>query len=251
MQHRVRTSHKEMDIPRDQRRVLIDKSWTKVKGTFNPTIRKPYLPKTRKLRFEKSKIDYERQLQHEFMKRDAQNKKKQELEMRNCTFNPEFNAKSIKNASGPSRVQIQKRDVPDRYKREVIEAKQSQKLQEEAELELQTLRIPDNSGKKYSETFYQEKFDWKQKVVAKLENMKEEEIKALGSTLKGQPDLAMTKGSKIVNPEAIDNSPFLERVPKYIEKRNEKLARTEGKMYAFSYKPTLHRPERKGEAVNA
>ena len=223
----------------------IKKRWTNVKGNFPPIIRKKFLPDSKLHRDINTKINYEAQKEHETLKREHLSRMKDEIEFQECTFNPDFNMTSITSASQMDRVPVQGRGCPDRYNRAHIENQQTIRLQTLADEELATLKIPTSEGKVPNPQFYEEKVKWKKEVDEKRKVKAEENFQKMCATFVGKPQVLDYLKNKIVNPDSLDNGPFLDRVGKDIKKRKEKIKTLEGKYYDFPYKPTLHKPEKK------
>ena len=223
----------------------IKKRWTSVKGKFPPIIRKNFLPDAKLHRDVSTKINYDSQKEHETLKREHLSRMKDELEFQNCTFIPEFNMTSITSASKINRVPIQGRGCPDRYNREFLETQQTIRNQTLEAEELATLRIPISSRKVPNENFYSEKVKWKNDIKERSEIKAKEFYDKETSTFIGKPEVLDYSKNKIVNPESLDNGPFLERVDKDIVQRKERIEILDKKYYNFPYKPKLHKPEKK------
>ena len=176
---------------------------------------------------------------------------KAQREVARCTFKPEFNFRSLKMATKNDRTVIQKRDVPDRYKRAIVEEKARTLADERALAELGTMKLPDNSGKNAQKDFYDGKVAWRkqadEKIKAKVEEKTEKEIKSFI----GKPKILDYSKNKIVPPEKIDMDDFLERCAKTLKRRVEKRDKVANQMYNFPFKPALYNPRRTGEMGSA
>jgi len=223
----------------------IKKRWTSVKGNFPPIIRKKFLPDAKLYRDMNTKINYEGQKEHETLKREHLSRMKDELEFQDCTFHPDFNMTSITSASQADRIPIQSRGCPDRYNSQYLENQKTLRLQTLQDEELATLKIPDSSGKKPNPEFYSEKVKWKKDIRKRCEEKANEQFQKECATFIGKPEVLDYSNNKIVNPENLDNGPFLERVDKDIVNRKDRIKKLDEKYYSYPYKPTLYRPEKR------
>ena len=223
----------------------IKKRWTSVKGKFPPIIRKKFLPDSKLHRDINPKVNYEAQKEHETLKREHLSRMKDELEFQNCTFQPDFNMTSITSATQSERIPIQSRGCPDRYNQSYIENQMTIRAQTLQESELATLKIKSSEGKTPDPNFYEEKVKWKKDIEEKCKAKADELFEKHCSTFIGKPEVLDYSKNKIVNPEALDQGPFLERVEKDIVKRKDNVIQLEKKYYSYPYKPTLHQPRKR------
>ena len=223
----------------------IKKRWTSVKGKFPAIIRKKFLPDAKKYRDTTTKINYEAQKEYHTLKKEHLSRMKDDLDFKGCTFTPQFNMTSLSSASHSHRVPVQGRGCPDRYNREFLETQKDIRNQTLEQEELATLRIPVSERKTPNPEFFDEKVKWKKEIYEKAEVEAKRRFEEECSTFIGKPEVLDYSNNKIVNPESLNNGPFLERVSKDIEARKEKVQALDKKYYDFPYKPKLHNPERK------
>ena len=223
----------------------IKKRWTSVKGKFPPIIRKKFLPDSKLHRDINTKINYEGQKEHETLKREHLSRMKDELDFQDCTFNPEFNMTSLRTASQSERIPVESRGCPDRYNSEYLNTQKTMRMKTLEDEELATLKIPDSSGRTPNPEFYNDKVKWKKDIEERCKNKADELFEKECATFIGKPEVLDYSKNKVVNPESLDNGPFLERVGKDIDKRKERIKTLDGKYYNYPYKPTLYKPEKR------
>ena len=197
--------------------------------------------KTKDVKSVTHRIDYEPHREKEFEKTSNLLQKQADFELDPCTFNPILNQKSLVMAQ--EKDYIIERDVPDRYKRKVIEEKQMILQRQREDEEDASLRIPDYSGRKPDEKFYEKNFEWKNKQKNKSEE--EQKRKYLGET-DGMTNKPQINKNSIQMAEGKHNGEdFLTRLPKTVDNKKLLLQKLDNKYYNFPYKPKLHRPEKK------
>lgn len=224
--------------------VDVNKRWSQVHGKFPPIIRKTYLPDAKKYRDMNTKVDYEAQKEHEIVKREQQKNTKIELEQRGCLFTPELNKHSLKLVTAQNRVKVQDQDLPNRYNRAYLENQETMRFQTLEADDLATLKIPEYQGRQYNPEFYQDKMAWKAQVNQKMDTRRNEEFDKLTQTLVGKPTLNDYSNHKIVRSDSLDKAPFLERVKKNIDKKQELMKTLTDKYYDHPFKPTSFHPEK-------
>jgi len=172
---------------------------------------------------------------------------KAQRELEGCTFQPKLNNNSLAMARNNPKPPIGSRDVPDRYKRALIEEKYNNLKTQRLEAETATLQIPDCSGKKPDGDFYGGKVAWRKAADEKVCQIRQEREQQELNTFIGKPTLNDYTKNKIVPADKLDNDEFLVRVDKGIQKHKELIKKIEHKMYDFPYKPALYKPRRTGE----
>ena len=180
------------------------------------------------------------------IKQEKQEKKIQR-EMDGCTFQPKLNNNSLAMARNNPKPPIGQREVPNRYKRALLDEKEKTLQNERLDAETATLKIPDTTGKKPDSEFYGGKVAWRaaadEKILAKRKEKEEKEI----NSFIGKPTLNDYTKNKIVPADKLDSDEFLVRVDKTIQKKKETIERLTNQMYNFPYKPALYKPRRTGE----
>jgi hypothetical protein len=187
------------------------------------------------------RIDYEPHREKEFEKTSNLLQRQADIELDPCTFNPDLNQQSLAIAQGKDH--IMERDVPDRYKRSVIEEKKRMLEQQREDDEVAQLKIPNYSGRKPDEEFFKKNVDWKKKIVERSEGVYRENYDKEVYGIQDRPKL--NKNTLEMAKRRYNGEDFLSRVPKNIENKKVLHKKLETKYYNFSYKPKLHKPERK------
>jgi hypothetical protein len=190
------------------------------------------------------RIDYEPHREKEFEKTSTLLQRQADIELDPCTFNPNLNQKSLHMAQGKD--YIIERDVPERYKRSVVEEKQRVLEEQRAEEEYAQLRIPDYSGRKPNDTFFNEKVSWKNDIAKRSEGKWRENYDKEVIGMQDRPTL--TKNSREMANRRYNGEDFLTRVPKVIEDKKVLHKKLDTKYYNFSHKPTLYKPEKKTQS---
>lgn len=217
-------------------------------GHARPLKKTKFTPRAKRYNGVNSKMDYDAMKEHLQLKQEQMAKLKDELEMRECTFKPEVCMKSLQmTQKGKNLPPIEGRGVPDRYNRSLVEERKTLRDQELGDVELNTMKLPNNTGRKAKRDFYDEKVKWKQAAEEKRQQRKLENLDRESKTIVGQPKINDYSKNKIVAQDRIDTDSFLNRVPKYMAKREEKKRNLDAKYYNYSYKPALYRPGRTGE----
>lgn len=225
---------------KQQRTIVLEKKFTPVKGKFPAMIKKNFLPESKLYRDMNTKIDYESQKEHEQLKRQRFSEMKDELDFKECTFNPNLDEMSMTQAIQQRRVKIQEREVPNRYRREYLETQELMRKQDLEDEELQTLRIPNNQDKTPNPNFYKEKKEWKDKVLKKTNKMRNNKWDEERGTLIGQPRTNdYNFGEEI--PE------FLDRVDQNIKRKEKYIKNLDSKIYNHPFKPNLSLTARENE----
>ena len=200
--------------------------------------------KTKNVKSVTHRIDYEPHREKEFERTSNFLQRQADIELDPCTFNPELNHNSLNIAQGKDHIMT--REVPDRYKRRVVEEKKMILEQQRAEEEDKQMRIPDYSGRKYDEGFFDKTVNWKKEIV---EKKKEEKKKNYEDEVIGMQDRpTLTKNTIDLANQKYNGESFLNRVPKNIEDKKVLKQKLDNKYYNFSYKPTLYKPEKKSRA---
>jgi hypothetical protein len=207
----------------------------KAKIRNDPLQNKKFERKTPRVNHVSHKIDYEPHREKAFDKQLNLEKKREEIDLLGCTFNPLLDQNSLGMAK--SKDHIIERPVPDKYQRSVIEQKLKMREQELADEELSTMRIPDYSKRKPDGQFYEKTTTWKKEKTEKAQKKLEEQIEKDAATLIGKPTL--NKKSKELSEQKLGNEAFLNRLPKYMDKKKEKFEQLDKKYYSYPFKPEL------------
>ena len=172
---------------------------------------------------------------------------KVQRELEGCTFQPNLNNNSLAMARNNPKPPIGMRDIPDRYKRAIIDELKKNLDTQRLDNEAATMKLPDNKGKKPDTDFYGNKVAWRkaadEKISTARQAKEEEEVK----TFIGKPTLNDYTKNKIVPADKLDNDEFLARVDKTIKRKKENLDKLTEQMYDFPFKPALYKPRRTGE----
>ena len=197
--------------------------------------------KTKDVKSVTHRIDYEPHREKEFEKTSNLLQKQADIELDPCTFNPNLNQKSL--AMAQSKDYIVDRGVPDRYKRSLIEEKQKVLQQQREEDEAASLKIPDYTGRTPDEKFFEKTVEWKNKQKQRSEEQWQKNYEGVTVGMTNKPTLS--KNSLEMANKRYNGEDFLSRVPKSIEDKKVLQKKLDNKYYNFSYKPKLHKPERK------
>ena len=190
------------------------------------------------------RIDYEPHREKEFEKTSNFLQRQADIELDPCTFNPNLNQKSLKMAQ--AKDHIMERDVPDKYKRSVIEERERVVALQREEEEDAQMNIPDYSDRKPNEKFFNEKFEWKKKVLEKYDEEQKKNFDNEVVGMKAKPTL--TKNTIELANRKFNGKKFLDRVPNNIENKKVLAKKLDNKYYNFPHKPKLHKPEKKTKA---
>ena len=201
--------------------------------------------KAKNLKSVTHRIDYEPHREKEFEKTTNLLQRQADIELDPCTFNPDLNPKSLTMAQ--AKDHIIERDVPERYKRSVVEEKQRMLNMQREEDELAEMRIPEYQGRKPAENFYVEKFEWKNKIKERSEGHARENYDKEVIGMQDRPILS--KNTIELANRRYNGDEFLQRVPKVIENKEILKKKLEHKHYNYTYKPTLYKPYKKGQAT--
>ena len=223
-----------------------NKQYSSTRGRANPLMSTKFCPRSKNWKAVNSRLDYETAKEKEMYKREHYSQLKEELEMRECTFKPNVDLKSMTLTQKNPRTPIEQREVPEKYKRSAVEERVTLRQKELAEQELGTMKLPDNSGKKPTREFYDKKVEWKKVHEEKMEKQRLEQLKKEQESFIGKPKLFEGKTSKIVA-EKLANEGFLNRVQKDLEHKKELRSKLEQKYHDYSFKPALYKPRRTGE----
>ena len=221
--------------------------YNSTKGRANPLLDTKFKPRARKYKGTNSRIDYETAKEKAQYRKEYYSQLKEELELRNCTFKPNVDLNSMTLTQKNPTVPIDQRGVPDRYVRSLIEERKNLRTQELDTQALETMRLPNNKGKKCKKTFYDEKIEWVKKAKEKALQKKREQEEAERNTFIGKPHINDYSKNRIVNADKLDSDPHLARLPKYLNKTLELKKKLDKKYYNYSYKPALYKPGRTGE----
>ena len=197
--------------------------------------------KTKDVKSVTHKIDYEPHREKEFEKTSNLLQKQADIELDPCTFNPNLNQKSL--AMAQSKDYIVERQVPDKYKRSVIEEKQRILQQQREAEEEASLKIPDYTGRTPDKEFFKKTVEWKLKKKQRSEEQWQKNYE--GETVGMQKKPTLSKNSLQMAERRYNGEDFLSRVPKTIEEKKILKKKLDSKYYNYSYKPKLHKPERK------
>ena len=165
------------------------KNYSSTKGRANPLLRTKFNPRARKWKATNSRLDYETAKEKAQYRKEYYSQLKEELELKNCTFKPNVDLKSMTLTQKNPMVPIDQRGVPDRYMRSLIDERKNMRTMELEKHELSTMKLPDNKGRKAKKDFYNEKLEWRKKAQEKaLQRKKEEEEKEIQSFI-GKPKI--------------------------------------------------------------
>lgn len=223
------------------------KHYSTTKGRANPLSDTKFNPRNKKYKGTNARIDYETAKEKAQYRKEYYGQLKEELELKNCTFKPNVDLNSMTLTQKKPSVPIDQRQVPDRYMRKVIEEKQMLRTQELDTLALETMKLPNNKGKKSNRGFYDEKLEWRKKAQEKALQRKKEQEEAEMGTFVGKPKINDYSKNRIVGADRLDSDPHLARVPKYLNNTLELKKKLDKKYYNFSHKPALYKPGRTGE----
>lgn len=207
------------------------------------------LPKNKTYRNVEPKLLSETQKEEIFNKRNLIEEMKIERELQGCTFKPQLNTNSLAMARNNPKAPILKRDVPDRYKKALLDELEKTLIAQRLEKEFQSLVLPNNTGKVANKEFYDEKVAWRKAAEEKIELSRKQKDEAEIQSFIGKPQLNDYSNNKIVPAEKLDNDEFLKRVEKTIQRKKENLDNLTEKVYDFPYKPSLYKPRRAGESA--
>ena len=223
------------------------KNYSGTKGRAKPMVRTKFNPRHKKWKGTNSRLDYEAAKEKAQYKKEYYGQLREELELKNCTFKPNVDLKSMTLTQKNPKTPIDQRGVPDRYMRSLIDEKKKMRTQELQQHELGTMRLPDNAGKKFNEDFYNQKLEWRKNALSKAEQRKKDQIEAEKKTFVGKPKILDYSNNRIVAQDRLDNDPHLSRVPKYLNKTLELKKTLDKKYYNYPHKPALYKPSRTGE----
>ena len=223
------------------------KNYSSTKGRANPLMRTKFNPRDRKWKKTNSRLDYESAKEKAQYRKEYYSQLKEELELRNCTFKPNVDLKSMTLTQKNPMVPIDQRGVPDRYMRSLVDERKNMRTMELQEKELQTMKLPKNKGRKAKADFYNEKLEWRKKAQEKALQRKKEQEEAEINTFIGKPKILDYSKNKIVSGDRLDSDPHLARLPKYLNRTLELKKKLDSKYYNYSHKPALYKPGRTGE----
>lgn len=224
-----------------------NKHYSKTKGRANALQSTKFTPRAKVYNTVNSRLDYETAKDKMQYKKEHYAQLREELELRGCTFKPNVDINSMTLTQKNPLPPIEQRNVPDRYRREVLDEKANMRTQELNDMDFATLVLPNNSGKKLHKDFYKNKLEWVKHRDEKREHRRLDNTKAEEGTFIGQPQINDYSNNKIVAADKLDTEVFLARVPKYLKRNLEIKKALENKMYDYTYQPALYRPGRTGE----
>ena len=223
------------------------KNYSGTKGRANPLVRTKFNPKHKKWKATNSRLDYEAAKEKAQYKKEYFGQLREELELRNCTFKPNVDVKSMTLTQKNPKAPIDQRGVPDRYMRSLVDEKKLMRTQQLEQQELGTMRLPNNKGRRYNPEFYNQKLEWRKKAQEKAEQRKKEQVEAEVNSFVGKPKILDYSKNKVVNADRLDSDPHLARLPKYLNKKAQLKLTLDKKYYNFPHKPALYKPGRTGE----
>lgn len=218
----------------------------KTKKRNDPLQHNKFERKTKRVEGVGHKIDYEPHREKAFEKQLNLEKKKEEMELMECTFNPSLDSKSMNLAQ--TKDHILNREIPDKYKRKILEEKMRKREEELLQEELNTMKLPDYKGKQFDEKFYEKTTTWKYEKIEKSKKKLEENLEKEKSTLIGQPTL--NEKSKLLSSQKLGNEDFLKRLPKYVEEKKKKHEELDKKYHTYSFKPEISAVSKKINQMN-
>lgn len=181
------------------------------------------------------------------LKKTMKEELKAQLEIKDCTFVPKINTNSLTMTRNNPKPPIMLREVPNRYKRAMVETIMTMAKTAKLDLDLATLKIPDTAGKKPDPTFYENKLAWTKNRDDKRAQAKVAEEEVEKASFVGKPVINDYSKNKIVPAEKLDNDEYLTRVTKTLQKKKDNIKAIEEKMYDFPFRPALYKPYRRGE----
>ena len=223
------------------------KNYSGTKGRANALVSTKFKPRHKKWKATNSRLDYEAAKEKAQYKKEYYGQLKDELELKNCTFKPNVDLKSMTLTQKNPKVPIDQRGVPDRYMRSLIDERKNMRTMELEQVQLGTMKLPDNKGKKFNKDFYNQKVEWRKKAQEKADQRKKDQVQAEVDTFVGKPKILDYSKNRIVAQDRLDNDPHLARVPKYLNKTLNLRKTLDQKYYNFPHKPALYKPGRTGE----
>ena len=216
----------------------------RAKVRVNPWQKNLFDRKSKNVKSVTHRIDYEPHREKQFEKTSNLIQRQADIELDPCTFNPHLNQRSLKMAE--AKDHIMERDVPDRYKRSLIEEKKRIVDLERLEDEEAQMRLPDYSGRVPDEGFFNKTVQWKQNATERSQQVKQKNYEGETVGMKHKPSIC--KKSEELASQRNNGQKFLERVPKVIEDKKLLRQKLDTKYYNFPHKPQLHRPEKRQRA---
>ena len=218
-----------------------------IKRNLDSLMKTTPLPKSRNYKKVQPRLLYQTSKDDLLGKKMEIEEIKAQRELEGCTFQPKLNNNSLAMARNNPKPPIGMRDVPDRYKRALIEELHTNLMTQRLDNETATLQIPDTTGKTPDGEFYENKVAWRKNADEKVDQAREVKLQQEIGTFIGKPTLNDYSNNRIVPAEKLDNDEFLVRVDKTIKKKKEKIKKLTRQMYDFPYKPALYKPRRTGE----
>ena len=155
--------------------------------------------------------------------------KKEELEMRGCSFAPALNTKSLEISQSQVYVPIYERPIPEKR----VEVQSNKELDYMNEL----LAIEEKKPKKKADPdFYQRQLDWQKRNEEKQQNERlQKQLSEHSEVLKG-PKINKDASQRTVG----ENMDFMERLRLQEEKSKYKRQVLDQKYYDCSFKPKIN-----------
>lgn len=218
-----------------------------IKRNLDSLMRTTPLPKSKNYKQVQPRLLFQTTKDDLLNKKEQIKEVKAQRELEGCTFTPVLNNNSLAMARNNPKPPIGMRDVPDRYKRAIVEELKKNIDTQRLDQEWSTMKLPDNSGKKPDGEFYGGKVAWRKAADEKIQQKRMEQDEAEGATFIGKPTLNDYSNNKIVPADKLDNDEFLVRVDKTIQRKKETVKRLTEQMYDYPFKPALYKPRRNGE----
>jgi hypothetical protein len=219
------------------------KQYSKTKGRANALLSTKFCPRSKIYQPVSSKLDYETAKEKELYKREQYSELKEQLDLRECTFKPNIDLNSMTMTQKKPRTPIEQREVPSKYRRKDIDERESLRKKELQEKELQTMKLPQNQGKKPTREFYDQKIEWKKNHKEKMEKRRLDQLEQETNSFIGKPKLFEGKASQMLA-QKLASEPFLNRVNKHIDQKKELRSTLEKKYYDHTFTPALYKPKR-------
>ena len=243
MKTELRNSKKEHNFLQDKLKLLQrhqKKMRPRAKVRISPWKKNLFERKSKDIKSVTHRIDYEPHRDKQFEKTTNLLQKQADIELDACTFNPQLNQKSLKMAS--KKDHIMGREVPNKYRRSVIDEKKRILELERQEEEVAQLRIPDYSGRQPDEKFFEKTVQWKKNAIEKSSKVKDKNYAGETVGMKNVPSI--NQNSSKMAERIFDGKAFLERVPKNLEDKKLLKQKLELKYYNYPYKPKILHPEK-------
>lgn len=221
------------------------------KRNLDSLIKTTNLPKSKNYRKVEPRLLFQTAKEDLINKKSMKEEVKAQRELEGCTFQPALNTKSLAMARNNPKPPIGLREVPERYRRAIVEELYSKIMNKRLDAESATMVLPKSVGKKPNNEFYSQKVAWRKAANEKIETHRRKKSEDETNTFIGKPKIIDYSNHKIVPKEKLDNDQFLDRVQKTLKKKEDKVKSLSDQMYCFPFKPALYKPRRTGEINGA